>query len=314
MTTETTTPVPAATPATTPAATPATPAAVVDEFDLAFNEIVKADEIPEGTTPAAETPSTATTPPVVTPPVTAEAAPPVETAPVVEPPPVPAEPTELEKAQARIRELEAAAAKLPAAAEPPPAEPPPVEPPRVEFYTPNADELAVMTAFQKDWPDIAKAVELNNRVSMENLARHIFHEIKRTYDPVLIEVTQRAEALESELALGTLRQEHSDYDDVHGKVEAWVDTLPTFAKMGAQQVMKEGTPQQVSELIAEYKKTHPVAATPATTVAAPAKVTELSAAAKKAAMTLSVVDSKRTAATTAADPNDFDGAWQEASK
>jgi hypothetical protein len=42
-------------------------------------------------------------------------------------------------------------------------------------------------------------------------------------------------------------------------------------------------------------------------------VTELPAAAKKAAQALGVVDSKRgTAAPTGVDPNDFDAAWNEA--
>ena len=85
-------------------------------------------------------------------------------------------------------------------------------------------------------------------------------------------------------------------------------------KNGAKETMKSGTPEEVSQLVSEYKKLHPASATaaPAAAEHATPEKTELSAAAKKAESKLTVVDSKRTAPVTAVDQNDFDGAWKEA--
>jgi uncharacterized phage infection (PIP) family protein YhgE len=311
MTTETTTP-----------AADTSPAETRDEFDVAFDEIIKAEaqppEEPAPTPAPAPAETTAAPAPAET---TAAPAPAETTAAPAEATAAPAEPapaveaSELEKALARITELETSlkAPAAPAAAAP--AEPAPTEPAPVQWYAPTQEEADTLKQFNTDWPDIAKAVAVNTKISLDNALRHVFAEVKRVYDPVLMESREKLESIEGELALGTLRRDHTDYDDIHAKVGAWVDTLPTFAKMGAKQVMAEGTPQEVSELIAEYKKTHPVAAAAPQATApavAPKVKTELSAAAKKAAVTLSVVDSKRTAQTTAADPNDFDGAWAEA--
>jgi hypothetical protein len=86
-------------------------------------------------------------------------------------------------------------------------------------------------------------------------------------------------------------------------------------------VVEAGEPDEVIDLITEFKKATgravpgvpAVAATPAAAPApTPGKVTNISEAAKKAAKAMGVVEGKRTATTAAADPNDFDAAWAEA--
>jgi hypothetical protein len=117
-----------------------------------------------------------------------------------------------------------------------------------------------------------------------------------------------------QMALSALRGEHDDYDQVYDKVVSWVDTLPIAFKLGAKHVMAQGTPDEVAELISEYKRLHTDAAPgAASTPAVPQpRKTELSAAAKQAASKLRVVGSKRTTPVVTADPNDFNAAWDEA--
>lgn len=233
----------------------------------------------------------------------------------------------LAAARARIAELEAAAAaavKPPAAATPeatpaatPEATAAAAEAP-IEWYQPSEEEAALIAQHEKDWPDIAAAQAIATKRAVYNAVQYVFKQIQKQYDPVLDRFGTVAEAIEDQLVLTDLRRAHADYDSVRGKVETWVDTLPGYQKNGAKAVLKEGTPEEVAELISEYKKANPAAAggAPAAAAATPAapasKHTELTGAAKKAAAKLTVVDSKRTSQAVAPDMNDFDAAWNEA--
>jgi len=321
-----------AAPVTTPVATPAAPVVPAvetpaeDDFDAVFAEITK-DTAPA---PVAKTPEeleaeaaaaaaaaaalaagdgTAVKTPEE---VAAEEAAAAAAAAVAAPDPA----KQLEDALAKIAEMETAAAAVkaapaaPAATETPTA---PVTPEAPAWYQPTDEEKAILAAHVEQWPDIDKAEAIRTKAAVFNAVQYVFSQIKKQYDPVLDRFGAMSDAIEQQITLTMLEKDHSDYSTIRDKVEEWVATLPTYQKLGAQQVMKEGTPEEVSQLVSDYKKAHPVAAA-STPPAAPAAVkTELSAAAKKAAGKLTVVDSKRTTATAAADPNDFDAAWAEAS-
>lgn len=320
---------------TTPAAaTPSTPAPASDApqtvqqqqdaFDSAFAEAVALPDTSVAT-PAAE----AVTPPAPVVPATPAAASTETPAPVTDPAETPAPVTEpaADSPEARIAALEAENARLKAK----PAEPDPVpaapkstdtapaadQPAQPQWYQPSEQESALLAQYSKEWPDHAEAVAIIAKQSMHNVIQYMFAKVAETYNPAIKRFEEVASDLQEALTLGALRGEHSDYDEVYDKLAPWVETLPGPFKIGAQQVMKEGTPQQVSELVAAYKAQHSTAAAaPAApaTPAAPAapRTTELSATAKKAAVALTVVDSKRTTPIAPADANDFDGAWAEA--
>lgn len=339
MTAKATTP---AAPAVPAVATPAAPAAAAtppeEDFDSVFAAITAegfdtppvtppedatppADDKAPATPAAAATADAGATPPEGTPAVVVDPAVAATTPPVV-PPVVPPE-TDW---KAKFEALEAERARAPVAPAPPappaPAAPvadvTPAQPEAIQWYTPTAEEAATLAEHATAWPDISKAEAIRTKQAVYNAVQYMFSQMKQKYDPVLDLLNNRADALEQNATLTMLQRDHSDYNAIHDKVEAWVETLPTFAKAGAKLTMKDGTPEEVSELVAEYKKMHPVATTPAAPAAPapaapPAPKTELSPAAKKAASKLTVVDSKRTALTSAADPNDFDAAWAEAS-
>ena len=211
----------------------------------------------------------------------------------------------------------------PAAAEPAhatssvPAEP--------KWYQPQTEEVERVRSFAKEWPDIHEAVQALLKQAGYNAAEYVFHTIAKVYNPTLEEFAKLSQTMQEQLTLGALRNEHNDYDSIYDNVVAWVDTLSPAFKRGAQQVMKEGTPEEVNDLIAAYKETDAFklqaaahggakqAAAPAAVAGAPAPAPAgLSAAAKKAAGKLQVVGSKRTTPVAPADANDFDGAWAEA--
>lgn len=175
----------------------------------------------------------------------------------------------------------------------------------------------MLSSYDKEWADISKAEAIRRKADIFNAVTYMFAQIKQHIEPRLAEFKELSEVMQSQLALTELRRGVSDYDSIYDDVVKWVDTLPVPFRGGAKQVIESGTPDEVTALITEYKKAHPAAA-PSAAPAAPVAAgkqdsASLSPAAKQAAQRLSVVGSKRSASRgNAVDPNDFDGAWEEA--
>ena len=297
-----------------------------DEFSAAFADIEKTADtlVPDGGPPAAAAAPEPTAEPVAT----APAEPAVE--PVAEPAAEPAEsvaatpPAEPDAAarivalEAQLAEIRARPAPEPVAAAPAPAAEP-VATPEPAWYQYNDDEKAALDSYDKDWADISKAESIRRKADIFNAVAYVFAQMKQHIEPKLKEFAETSELITSQLALGELRRENQDYDTIYDAVGAWVDTLPTPFRAGAKQVMESGTTEDVNALIKEYRKAHPAAPGAAPAAAAPVAAggkqgsASLSPAAKQAAQRLSVVGSKRsTQRGSATDPNDFDGAWEEA--
>jgi hypothetical protein len=299
-------------------ATPETPAAApensYDAMSSVFDSLVEPASTEKVETPSETPPAEvkAETPPeepakVEEPPKEGEEAPKAE-----EPPKEDAEGAELKK---RLDALEAKT-KTPTEVETlPPVEatPPDDKQPPREVYSP--EEKTFLAEYQKEWPDVTKGEALLRRVEYQQLVAHVFSEIARVYGPMVERGVQAAETVGDTATLVAIREVHNDYNDaMYDAVVEWAEGLTGYRQKLAKGVIAEGEPQDVIDLISEYKsakglnKPKVVTATPV----APQAVTELSATAKKAAKALGVVDSKRTAVTPGSDPNDFDAAWDEA--
>ena len=220
--------------------------------------------------------------------------------------------------EARFKELDAKTKAAPEPEAKPPVEtaPPDKAPP---LYT--TDEAAVLAAYEESWSEISRGETLKRRSEYQQLVNHIFSEVARVYGPLVEQGARAAETVAETTTLAAIRSVHTDYDDpMYDAVVAWADGLAGYRKKFAQQVINEGEPQDVVDLITEFKsatgrsKPKVVAggAAPAPVTPATPAVTELSATAKKAAKALGVVESKRSAAIPGTDPDDFDSAWEEA--
>jgi hypothetical protein len=203
--------------------------------------------------------------------------------------------------EARFKELERQRAEAAPAAEVPPA----AAAATPEMY--NATEKEFLEQYEEDWPDITKGEALKRRAEYQQLVTHVFNEISRVYGPMVSEAYNAAQTLSEDKTLDIIRTAHQDYDQIYDKVIAWADTLPSYMKSGAKEVIASGSPEAVVELIADFKK---AAGVPQATSAP--KPTQLSDKAKQAATALSVVNSKRTVVATVPDAADFDAAWSEA--
>ena len=171
----------------------------------------------------------------------------------------------------------------------------------------SGDEAKFLTEFTTEWPDVARALDIRQRVLSNQIVAHIFTEVAKSLGPRL----QMLEGLVDNQHANDLHTIIPDYDDVRDKVLAWVGVQPSYLKAAYERVTTEGTVDEVKDLIDRYRRDTGVAEKPSTSVAPAKTVTELSGTAKKAAAALAPVGSKRTAAVSATAPEDFDGAFAQ---
>ena len=177
--------------------------------------------------------------------------------------------------------------------------------PEPEIYT--AEEQDVIDAYRKDWPDIAKAEQLVRRAEYRNIVSYVFEQIGAELRPLMETVGAVAERTH----LGDLTERVPDYGDVRDKVVAWVDTQPGYLQEAYTRVIKEGTVEEVTDLIDRYRQANPAARAPAQ----PAKKEpELPPTTRKAAQSLAPVSSKRSVVPSGEDLSDFESAFDKSAE
>jgi hypothetical protein len=300
-----------------------------DTFDAAFAEVVAAMEAGDTVPAAAAEPAAAAAEPAPEPAAAEPAPEPAAAAAAAESAAEPtaaaavpaAEPAATEPMPAPTAEPATAPAPVASAPAPAPelAETPEAKAEREAFeasiapYMPSEDEARAMEQFKKDFPNEAVAIEarlksvdreINARI--HRAVQNLFQHVEGRLTPVEQTVTQSA----LEQHVSALHAAHADYDAVIGKVPAWIDTLPSYAQVGARAVFERGTTQEVINLVSDYKK--------ATQAPAPAPTAPATAPAPKTppagADDLAPVSARRSAVVPngAPDPNDYDGAFKEA--
>lgn len=226
--------------------------------------------------------------------------------------------SEVEQLRAELAELKRASAAQPAAAPAAgaqataPAAGAPVEDAPPPVYTDA--EAAELATLREQWPESSRLIELMGRQMMADTLRYAFSEIAAYMRP-MEQYFQSSATSDHEAAI---LEAHPDYADVRDAAIAWVDKQPEFIKAAYQKTIAEGSAADVIALLSQFKQysgyTAPTAVgTAAKPAVAPPQgqaAPTLSEAAKKAATTLGVVDTKRGATSQAADPNDFDGEWE----
>jgi hypothetical protein len=199
------------------------------------------------------------------------------------------------------------------------AKPTPATVKELPLYT--ADEQAVLTKYQEDWPDVSKAEALMRRAEYKDLVGYIFQQVRAELAPLQDFVSTQAPRTQYSEIVKLV----PDYDDVRDKALAWVDGQPDYLKAAYKHVTDDGSPEDVADLITRFKKetnyVSPAAPTPPATTgaavltppAAPAKpaAPALPAAATKAAAKLAVVKTGRTEQESGTSDDDFDGAFAQ---
>lgn len=183
----------------------------------------------------------------------------------------------------------------------------PAPAPMPEIY--SEDEKKVLQEYVKDWPEVARAEALARRAEHAMLAGYIFNQVQQVLAPMMETVATLADRG----ALQEIKSAVPDYsEDTREAVIQWAGSQPSYLKAAYERVIKEGTTEEVLDLLERYKReTAPAAAPAPTPKPASRKEPELPPAVKQAADALAPVGSKRSAVTQGLDPNDFGAAFAE---
>lgn len=181
------------------------------------------------------------------------------------------------------------------------------------------DELAVITEYEKNWPDVSKAEQLKRRAEYSDIFKFVFSEMQKYVAPAF----DQLRVIGNNLHMGELKAAVPDYSDtLESDVTAWIGTQPAYLQAPYKQVMQGGTSEEVADLIGRYRATTGVAPAAAPAAPAPAAApgvppkasaaapkTELSNAAKQAAASLAPVSGDRSQVPQGEDPQDYQSAF-----
>jgi len=176
----------------------------------------------------------------------------------------------------------------------------------------TAEEQAVIQAYHEQFPEIARAEQLQRRSEYKQVVNYIFQQIQ----PALAQVAQQVAQVSSRTHMEDIYTLVPDYDDVREATIKWVEKQPDYLRAAFDQVVRAGNTQQVADLISRYKSDPtsgykaptPAPADGTATASAPDQQSaRVAAAAKK----LAPVAAKRSSvATEGISPNDFDKAFE----
>lgn len=195
--------------------------------------------------------------------------------------------------------------------EEPPAEP--EQPKTIDDYIPE-DKQEVVNKYRQEWSEVAEAEQVLREAHLQQVQERIYSELRGALAPVF-ETTQRLQVNAHQEAI---RKVHPDLDEVKEDLQAWIAEQPEFVRPAYEQVAKQGSAQEVVELINYYKQakgtTGAAPAVPASSARTQQKPKpapkQPPAAAKKA---MAAAPSPRQAQPPgSSNPEDYDAAFEEA--
>lgn len=288
------------TPADTPAAVETTSAA--DEFSAAFAQFASPGEKPDETVSTSE-PAAQEAPPAddageveAAPDESAEGAP-------VAPQPAPEPPRY--SAEEWMRVMQAQQQQVPQYDQPAPA-PERAPPPPVL----SKEEVETIQEFRKEWPDVAKALDVQQKAFANDLLNYVFGQIAQEVAPKL----QLVEELTERTHVSDIYDFVPDYDAVREPVINWVGALPNSAfRQYAVSVVEQGSPADIQGLVDQWRmfsgQQAPAPAAPAPVAPPQPQRRQVAPELRRAAAALAPVKSQRTTVVQTEDPDDFDGAF-----
>ncbi len=185
----------------------------------------------------------------------------------------------------------------------------------------SAEDLKKVQKFEADFPDVAEAQAIVRRAEYQQIVRHVFAEVTKANaerDAALAPFITLVQNLAERTHVGDLKTTVPDYDKLDvKKLAEWVGKQPDYLRPGYDMVMKQGSADQVKDLVSRYYVDSGIkpggAPDPAAAAVAAAAAATAEATRKKAIAALAPVNSSRSAPAAQA-PTDFDGAFAEFSK
>jgi hypothetical protein len=180
----------------------------------------------------------------------------------------------------------------------------------------SEQDLEAYNKYVADFPDVAANEARIRRTEYPLVTRHIFNEVEtyvqKRLEQEVMPYVEIIKTMAERMHLGDLKQAIPDYDKIpFDKLNEWVAAQPDYLQDGMKYVLKSGTQAQATDLLKRFQTETGLIPSKAAAVAAPDPA---AAARAKAAKALAPTDSKRAGAVAAADPTDYDGAFDHFSK
>ena len=168
----------------------------------------------------------------------------------------------------------------------------------------DEEEKKFLSTYDNDWADVSKGEALKRRAEYRSLVSFVFDQVAAQLRPVF----ETVDVLSTRTHLADLRGQVEDYDTIRDSVISWVDEQPTYLQVGMKGVIQSGSADEVTDLINRYRQATGAVIKPASQT--PARSVELSSDAKKAAVALAPVNTKRSVVPAEDDTDDFDAAFK----
>jgi len=181
--------------------------------------------------------------------------------------------------------------------------------------TPSEEELATIAQMETDFPEVAKAFEIQQRVllaKIENLLSSKVGDVTTQFDQHVATTAQALAPVAQSTHEGAILAAHPDVFEIIKNVEEWVTKQPSLLQKTYDTVLDKGTTKDVIELVQTYKDATGVKAAPtAEELAQQAADAEKAEDKEKKLKAQEGVRGRRTESQTAIDPDDFEGAFNK---
>lgn len=181
----------------------------------------------------------------------------------------------------------------------------------------SKEEVETIQEFRKEWPDVAKAMDVQQKAFANDLLNYVFNQFAEVMTPAL----QQVESVAERTHVMDIYDFVPDYDQVREPVIDWVARMPQNAfRQYAVSVVEQGSPADIQGLVDQWRmftgqQAPQAQAAPGYAPAPRAPTVQRKAASPalaRAAAAMAPVKSQRTTVVQTDDPNDYDGAFERA--
>lgn len=185
----------------------------------------------------------------------------------------------------------------------------------------SEDDLNTIKQYEEEWPEVARAEQVKRDAQLQYMREQIYSEMGDALAPV-VEMYQQMKVDAHQQAI---QQRHPDVDNIKDDLVGWVEQQPDFVKPTYQQVLQQGSAEQVNQLIDLYKQSSGRTGAGAESTASSAREQggeqqgqqrqqrQRKAPSQSAQRAMAATPKpKRSEPPKAKDPNDFDDAFEEA--
>lgn len=202
-----------------------------------------------------------------------------------------------------------------AASETPPAE---TADPRQKTWRDYVAEESreVLESYETEWGEVSQAEQIKRDAQLQHVQDVVYSDLKAVLAPIVEQLNQS----KVEAHFNSIRTAHSDFDELKGGLNGWVNEQPEFVRPAFEQVLKQGSAEQVVDLVNAYKqatgKTGAAPEVPASSASnGGAKKPQRKPPSEGAKRALAATPStKRKDPPRQADPDNFSDAFDEAAR